>query len=180
MVPSSLRKGTSSSLNHQPREVDMKILVGYYSRTDNTKKMAEAIAEGVRREGITCDLEEVGDIKVDSLLEYSALIFGSPTYYGTMAAELKKLFDDSVKHHGKLTGRIGGAFSSSGMTGGGGETTIMNILDAFMIHGMIVIGNAKTAHYGPLSIGAPDENTISACRHYGVKLARLTRKLFMN
>ena len=75
----------------------MKILVGYYSRTGNTKKMAEAIASGVEKEGLNVDVKKVDDIKPADLLDYHAIIFGSPTYYGLMAAEMKKLFDESVK-----------------------------------------------------------------------------------
>lgn len=156
----------------------MKILVSYYSRTGNTEKMAEAIARGVKEEGVACDLKEVTTVTVDELLDYDALIFGSPTYYGLVAAEMKKLIDDSVKHHGKLAGKIGGAFSSSGMIGGGGETTILSIIQAFLIHGMIVIGDAIIQHYGPLAIGAPDEETHKMCIQYGQKIAGLTKKVF--
>ena len=156
----------------------MKVLISYYSRTGNTKKMAEAIAEGVKKENIPCDIRDVTTVKTDELLSYDALIFGSPTYYGTMATEMKKLIDDSVKHHGKLTGKIGGAFSSSGMIGGGGETTILSILEAFMVHGMIVAGDAVIQHYGPLAIGAPDEEVRNMCVKYGQKIAVLVKKLF--
>jgi NAD(P)H dehydrogenase (quinone) len=58
----------------------MKILVGYHSRTGNTKKMAEAIAKGIKKEGVEVDLLDVNKIKPDDLLNYEALIFGSPTY----------------------------------------------------------------------------------------------------
>lgn len=155
----------------------MRILVGYYSRSGNTKKMAKAIANGVTAEGVECDVKDVSDIEVDELLHYEGLIFGSPTYYGLMAAELKKLFDDSVKHHGKLTGKVGGAFTSSGMMGGGGETTIFSIFEALLIHGMIIIGDAKMQHYGPLSIGSPDEDVGQNCVKYGKKIAALTKKI---
>ncbi len=156
----------------------MKILVGYYSRTGNTKKMAEAVASGAVDEGVTCDLREVSQIAADDLLDYEGLIFGSPTYYGQMAAELKKLFDDSVKHHGKLSGKVGGAFSSSGMMGGGGETTIFSILEALLIHGMVIVGDAKMQHYGPLAVGAPNKEVEATCMKYGKKIAALTKIIF--
>jgi NAD(P)H dehydrogenase (quinone) len=155
----------------------MKILVGYYSRSGNTKKMAQAIAKGVAEEDVACDVKEVSDIKVDELLQYEGLIFGSPTYYGLMAAGLKKLFDDSVKYHGKLNGKVGGAFTSSGMMGGGGETTIFSIFEVLLIHGMIIVGDAKMQHYGPLSIGAPDKDAEDTCMKYGRKIAALTKKI---
>ncbi len=156
----------------------MKILVGYYSKTEHTKKMAEAIAQGIKKENVTVELKKVKDISPDELLEFEAIIFGSPTYYGIMAADLKKLFDESVKHHGKLSGKIGGAFTTSGIMGGGGETTILSILEAFLIHGMIVIGDARAQHYGPLAIGDPDGNAIDTCKKYGQKIAESTKKIF--
>jgi NAD(P)H dehydrogenase (quinone) len=156
----------------------MKILVGYYSRSGNTKKMAGAIAKGIADEGVSCEVKAISEISVDELLQYESLIFGSPTYYGLMAAELKRLFDDSVKHHGKLTGKVGGAFTSSGMMGGGGETTILSIFEALLIHGMIIVGDAKMQHYGPLSVGAPDKENESNCIKYGKKIAALTKKIY--
>jgi NAD(P)H dehydrogenase (quinone) len=139
--------------------------------------MAEAIAQGIKQEDVECDLKEVKNITPDQLLEYDGLVFGSPTYYGLMAAELKKLLDDSVKHHGKFSNKIGGAFTSSGMIGGGGETTIMSIIQALMVHGMIVVGDARMQHYGPLAIGAPDDKGKEGCIKYGQKIAALTKKL---
>jgi NAD(P)H dehydrogenase (quinone) len=140
--------------------------------------MAEAIAGGVKKENVTFELRDIKDVTVDCLLEFEGLIFGSPTYYGAMAGELKRLFDESVKIHGKLSDRIGGAFASAGMMGGGGETTIMSILQAMLVHGMIVIGDARLQHYGPLSIGKPDGNDIDTCTKYGQKIAQLAQKLF--
>lgn len=156
----------------------MKILIGYYSKTGHTKKMAEAIAAGINKENVTVELKPVKDIKIDELLDFEGIILGSPTYYGVMAAELKKLLDESVKHHGKLSGKIGGAFSTSGMMGGGGETTILSILQTFLVHGMIIAGDARMQHYGPLAIGEPDGNAIDICQKYGQKIAQLTKKIF--
>ena len=156
----------------------MKILIGYHSRSGHTKKMADAIARGVTKENITVAVKTIDRITVDELLDYEAIIFGSPTYYGLMAAEVKRLFDESVKIHGKLSGKIGGAFSSSGMMGGGGETTIMSILEAFLVHGMIIIGDARLQHMGPLAIGDPDGNAIDTCEKYGQKIAELAKKVF--
>ncbi len=153
----------------------MKILVAYYSRSGNTKKMAQGIAEGVKQAGIDVDLKDINNIKVDDLLQYDALIFGSPTYYGLMSSEMKKLLDESVKFHGKLSGKVGGAFTSAGGIGGGAETTIQSILEAFLIHGMVIIGESGLFHYGPVSIGAPDDKVLAACKKYGAKIANLAK-----
>ena len=59
-----------------------------------------------------------------------------------MAAEVKELIDESGKRHGKLVGKVGGAFASSGGPGGGNETTVLDIVKALRIRGMIVAGDA--------------------------------------
>jgi NAD(P)H dehydrogenase (quinone) len=156
----------------------VKILVSYYSRSGNTKRMAELIAEGVKKEGVDVDLKDVKDVDPDDLLDYEGIILGSPTYYGACAAPMKELIDKSVKHHGKLEGKVGGAFTSSGNLAGGNETTIINILQMLMIHGMIVKGNPNGGHYGPVAVGEPDESAEEECIAYGRKMAKLTKRLF--
>jgi NAD(P)H dehydrogenase (quinone) len=155
-----------------------KALVCYYSRSHNTEKMAVRIAAVLNKKGLPADLRKAEDVKPAELLGYDCLVFGSPTYYGTMAWPLKKLIDDSVKHHGKLRGKIGGAFTSSGNRAGGNETTVLDILKALLIHGMIVQGDPQGDHYGPAAIGKPDEKALKSCEKYAEKLAALTRKLF--
>lgn len=156
-----------------------KVLVCYYSRTGNTEEMAEKIAEVMKGEGLDVDLAKVENMKVDELLNYDCLIFGSPTYYGSMAWPMKKLLDESVKFHGRMKGKIGGAFSSSANVGGGNETTILSILKALIIHGMIVQGEPSGDHYGPVSIGTPDKRALKNCERYAKNLSPLVKKLFL-
>ncbi|MDO8662189.1 MAG: NAD(P)H-dependent oxidoreductase [Candidatus Omnitrophota bacterium] len=153
-----------------------KALIVYYSRGGNTKKMAELISEGVKSEGLEVTLKDVKDTKCDELLEYEGLIVGSPTYYGSMAAEIKKLFDDSVKFHGKLDGKVGAAFSSSRNIAGGNETTILDILNAMLIHGMIIQGDYSGDHYGPVAIDFPDARSSKECLRMGSRFAKLLKK----
>jgi NAD(P)H dehydrogenase (quinone) len=153
-------------------------LVCYYSVTHNTEKMAVKIADVLRAEGLDVDLKSVEDTTVDDLLKYDCLLFGSPTYYGSMAWPIKKLLDESVKFHGKLKGRVGGAFSSSANVGGGNETTILDILNALLIHGMVVRGDYRGDHYGPVSIGRPDSRALNCCESYAKNVAALAKKLF--
>jgi NAD(P)H dehydrogenase (quinone) len=155
-----------------------KALVCYYSRSRNTEKMAVRIAEVLNEKGLPADLKKAEDVPPAELLAYDCLVFGSPTYYGTMAWPLKKLIDESVKHHGKLKGKVGGAFTSSGNLAGGNETTILDILKALMIHGMIVQGDHQGDHYGPVAVGRPDARSLKSCEKYAEKLAALTKKLF--
>jgi NAD(P)H dehydrogenase (quinone) len=155
-----------------------KALVCYYSRTGNTEKMAAKIAESLRGEGLETDLKKAEETDISDLLNYDCLVFGSPTYYGTMAWPLKKLLDESVKYHRKLKGRVGGAFASSGNLAGGNETTILDILNALLIHGMVVQGEPTGDHYGPVSVGRPDPRAFKSCEIYARNLAALTKKLF--
>lgn len=154
-----------------------KILIGYYSRTGNTKKMAEAIEEAIKQEGLEVVNKSVEEIKVEEFLDYDGIILGSPTYYGTLAWPIKKLLDESVKFHGKLAGKVGAAFSSSANIGGGNETTILSILEGFLIHGMIVQGEAMGDHYGPVGINKPDERTLKGCKKLAKTVANLVKQL---
>jgi NAD(P)H dehydrogenase (quinone) len=155
----------------------LEILIIYYSRSGNTQKMAELIKSGAEKERVEVEIKNVDAVKVEDLLKADAIIMGSPVYYGTMAAPLKKLLDDSVSHHGDLDGKIGGAFSSSANIAGGNETTILDILNAMLIHGMIIKGDPKGDHYGPVSIGKPDARAEKECLRFGQRIAQLTIKL---
>ncbi len=154
-----------------------KVLVIYFSRTGNTKKMAESVVEGIKNEGLEAVLKEAKGVDSEELLKYDAIAIGSPTYYGTMAAQIKGLFDDSVKFHGKLEGKVGAAFASSANVGGGNETTILDILNAMLIHGMIIQGDSQGDHYGAVAIGVPDSRATKQCIRLGSRVAKLVKKL---
>lgn len=152
-------------------------IVIYYSRSGNTKHMAEMIAKAMGDAGLTTDCKSVDKVKVDDLLGYDAIVVGSPTYYGTMAAQIKQLIDDSVVKHGQLDGKVGAAFTSSANVGGGNETTILSILEAMIISGMVIQGDPQGDHYGPVSIGKPDQRVEKLCARWGRRIAELTKKL---
>jgi NAD(P)H dehydrogenase (quinone) len=153
------------------------ILLIYFSKTGNIEKMTHLVAEGVKAEGVSVEVKKVADVSVDELLDAKGIIIGSPTYFGTMAAEIKSFLDESVKHFGKLKGKVGAGFSSSALIGGGNETTVLSILKAFLIHGMIVQGETEGGHYGPVAIGAPDKRCGEECKKLGQKVAQLVKKL---
>ena len=152
-----------------------KVLVVYYSRSGNTEAMAKTIAEAIGKEGVEVDCRKVEDTNPDELLKCDGVVVGSPTYYGTMAYEVKKFLDESIKHHGKLDGKAGAAFSSAASTGQ--ETTVMSILEALLIHGMIIQGDPKGCHYGATSIERPDEKGADACRRFGKRFAELVKRI---
>ena len=153
------------------------IIVIYYSQTGNTKKMAELIAEGAGKAGAAVAVKDVKEVSARELLDYDGIIMGSPTYYGTMAWQLKKLLDESVRFHGSLDGKAGGAFASSANVAGGNETTVLDILNAMLIHGMILQGDCEGDHYGPVAIGAPDARASKGCRRFGERFAKLAARL---
>jgi len=155
-----------------------KVLITCFSKSGNTKRMAEYIREGLNSSGdVEVDLKGVEDTTIDDLRSSDGIIIGSPTYFGAMSTEVKDLIDRSIKCFGKLAGKVGGAFTSSAMVGGGNETTIMSILQALLIHGMIIHGDHKGNHYGPVSIGAPNEDVRDECLRYGKRFGNLVKKL---
>lgn len=153
-----------------------KALVTYYSRGGNTRKMAELISEAIKKEGVDTVLKDVKDVAAGELPDFDAVIIGSPTYYGGMSAEIKRLLDDSVEFHGKLDGKVGAAFTSSNNIGGGNETAILSILNALLIHGMIIQGDPKGDHYGAVAIGFPDKRAVEQCVKLGRRTAKLIKK----
>ncbi len=155
-----------------------KMLICYYSRTKHTQHMAEAVAEGAKEtDGVDVDLKCLDEIEARDLPSYDAIVMGSPTYYGTMAAELKQLIDESVAFHGQLDGKVGGAFASSANVGGGNETTVLDILKAMLVHGMVIQGNPAGDHYGPVAIGEADARAKTQCVNLGKLVGRLAVKL---
>jgi len=71
-------------------------IVVYYSRTGNTKEMAEIISKAMNDAGLQTDCESVDKVKANDLLGYDAIVVGSPTYYGNMAGPIKELIDETV------------------------------------------------------------------------------------
>jgi NAD(P)H dehydrogenase (quinone) len=151
-----------------------KVLIVYDSRTGNTEKMADAVAEGVRQvDGASPIVMNVDKAKLDDLLGADAIVLGSPTYYGNMSGRMKELLDTTFNIHGKLKGKVGGAFTSSGGIACGAETTLLAMLQAMLVHGMIVQGRPDDKHYGATALEAPDEEAVGYCRELGNRVASL-------
>jgi NAD(P)H dehydrogenase (quinone) len=156
----------------------VKILVVYDSKTGNTEKMAFAVAEGAEQvKGVKASIKKADKTNLKDLLDADGIIMGSPTYYGQMSAKLKALIDESVKIHGKLEGKVGAAFTSAGGTATGAETTILSILQAMLVHGMIVQGRSADKHYGAAAIGSPGKKELELCKELGKRVASLIVKL---
>ena len=154
-----------------------KVLIVYDSRSGNTKKMAHAIAESAKKKNANVNVKRVEETSIKDLLDHDAIIMGSPTYYGVMSGRLKELIDQSVEVHGKLEGKVGAAFTSSGGTATGAETTLLSIIQAMLVHGMIVQGTSTNKHYGVAAVGSPDERDLEDCQELGERVATLAKKL---
>ncbi|MBN1257746.1 MAG: flavodoxin family protein [Planctomycetes bacterium] len=154
-----------------------KILVAYFSKSGNTEAMAQKVAEGAQAAGGEVDLMRIKELSAAALTKYDGIIIGTPTYYGLPAAGIKNLFDESVQIHRRLVGKVGGAFATAANIGGGNETAVLAILQAMLIHGMIVPGAAQGDHYGPIGINKPDERALKQAHALGERIATLAAKV---
>jgi NAD(P)H dehydrogenase (quinone) len=161
-------------------EVDMKILVLYYSKGGNTRKLAEAVAEGAGSiNGVEAILKTTEDVAKDDFLEADGIVAGSPVYFGLLAADLKRIFDEFVSVRRKMEGKVGAAFATSADLSGGKETTMMSIIQAMLIYGMVIVGDPMdaTGHFGTACVGAPDAAAVENGRKLGRRVAETALKL---
>ncbi len=158
----------------------MQILVLYYSKGGNTKKLAERIAEGIESvSGAKALLKSTQEVKKEDFVDSSGVIAGSPVYFGAMAWDLKRVFDEYVVIRKKMENKVGAAFATSGDPSGGKETTLISIIQCLLIYGMIVVGDPMdaTGHYGVACVGAPDEKISENGRKLGRRVAELCKRL---
>ena len=157
----------------------MQVMVMYFSRSGNTKALAEIIAQGVQSvEGVKCIVKPTSDVTKDDFLESDGIIAGSPVYFGSMAADMKDVFDKFVGIRSGMEDKIGAAFVTSGDASGGKETTMVSIIQAMLIFGMIIVGDplSATGHYGVSCVGSPDNTTIENGKKLGKRVAELVKK----
>lgn len=158
----------------------MQILILYYSKGGNTRKLAERIAEGVESiSGVKALLKSTQEVKKEDFVDSAGIIAGSPVYFGAMVWDLKRVFDEYVVIRKKMENKVGAAFATSGDPSGGKETTMMSIVQCLLIYGMIVVGDPMdaTGHYGVACVGAPDEKISENGRKLGRRVAELCKKL---
>jgi len=158
----------------------MNVLILYYSKSGNTKKLAQEIKKGVESvNGAKAVMKTTQEVTKQDFEDCSGIIAGSPVYFGVMAWDLKRVFDEFVGVRKKMEGKVGAAFTTSGDPTGGKETTIMSILQCLLIYGMIVVGDpmSATGHYGAACVGAPDDKAAELGRKLGQRVAELCLKL---
>jgi NAD(P)H dehydrogenase (quinone) len=196
-----------------------KVLVLYYSMYGHIERMAEAEAEGVRAvEGAEVIVKRVPEIipedraramgvkldqpapiaTVDELGGYDAIIFGTPTRFGNMAAQMRNFLDQTGKlwMNGALIGKIASVFTSTGTQHGGQETTITSFHSTLLHHGMVIVGVPYSCKgltimteisggspYGASTLAGsdgkrmPSENELEIARFQGKHVARLAQRL---
>jgi NAD(P)H dehydrogenase (quinone) len=158
----------------------MQILVFYHSKGGNTKKLAQAVAKGVDSiGGASALLKPTTEVTREDFLSSAGVIAGSPVYFGVMAAEVKKVFDDFVGTRKQMEGKVGAAFATSGDPTGGKETTMMSIIQCLLIYGMVIVGDpmSATGHYGTACAGAPDDATAENAAKLGARVAEVAKRL---
>jgi NAD(P)H dehydrogenase (quinone) len=195
-----------------------KVLVLYYSSYGHIETMAGAVADGAREAGATVDVKRVPELvppevakashfktdqaapvaQVSDLPEYDAIIFGVPTRFGNMAAQMKNFLDQTggLWAQGKLVGKVGSVFVSTATQHGGQESTILSTHTVLLHHGMVIVGLPYAwqgqmtlseisggSPYGASTIAGgdgsrkPSENELAGARWQGAHVARIAAKL---
>ena len=196
-----------------------KLLVLYYSAYGHVERMAEAIAEGARSaSGVEVQIKRVPELmpeevarkagmkvdqkapvaSVDELVTYDAIIFGTPTRFGNMTAQMRNFLDQTgglwVK--GALVGKVASVFASTGTQHGGQETTITSFHSTLLHQGMIIVGLPYSfagltrmdqvsggTPYGATTLAAadgsrqPTENELAGARFQGRHVAEIAARL---
>jgi NAD(P)H dehydrogenase (quinone) len=200
-----------------------KVYVVFYSMYSHVYQLAEAIAEGVRGvEQTEVSLFQVSELMSDEMLEKSgakeakesfshipiispeqlgdadAIIFGTPTRFGNMAAQMRNFLDQTggLWMKGGLIGKVGSVFTSTGTQHGGQETTITSFHTTLLHHGMVIVGVPYSEQrlmnmdeitggtpYGASTLAGadgsrqPTENELEIARFQGRHVAEIAEKL---
>lgn len=196
-----------------------KVLVLYYSMYGHIERMAEAVAEGVRSvDGVEVMIKRVPEIlseeqalsmgvkldqqagiaTIEELSNYDAIIFGTPTRFGNMTAQMRNFLDQTGKlwMNGALIGKLASVFTSTGTQHGGQETTITSFHTTLLHHGMVIVGVPYSCKgltlmseitggspYGASTLAGtdgkrmPSKNELDIARFQGKHVAELAKRL---
>ncbi len=159
-----------------------KILIVYDSKGELAPLdlMADQIAEGLRDEGVEVELSATEQVELAEIAGADGLILRSQSHFGSVSGAMKLLMERTYELHGRLDGKVGGAFTLSRHMGGGNETTLLAFHAFFMIHGMIIQGDPHGAHYGPFVIQPslyvePVTDESEGTRRLGRRVGRLVK-----
>jgi len=199
--------------------MSVRVLVLYYSMYGHIERMAYAVAEGAREvPGADVAVKRVPELvpqevlkqagarldqpapvaKPEELADYDAIIFGTPTRFGNMCAQMRNFLDQTgpLWAKGALIGKVGSVFTSASTQHGGLESTILTFLPTLMHHGMIVVGLPYSCQeqmgveevkggspYGASTIAGPDgsrmpsEKELAMARFQGRHVTEIARRL---
>ena len=197
----------------------IKVLVLYYSMYGHIETMANAVAEGARSiDGTEVSIKRVPElmpedvarkagvkldqaapiVTVDELPSYDAIIFGTPTRFGNMCAQMRNFLDQTGRLwlNGSLIGKVGSVFTSTATQHGGQETTITSFHTTLLHQGMIIVGVPYSCQeimnmneitggspYGASTLAGvdgsrqPSDNEIKIARFQGTHVAKIANKL---
>jgi NAD(P)H:quinone oxidoreductase type IV len=199
-----------------------KVQIVFYSTYGHIYRMAEAVAEGAREAGgVEVALLQVPELMPDEVLEKSgakaarqafahvpiaqpdhladadAIIFGTPTRFGNMCAQMRNFLDQTggLWMQGSLVGKVGSVFTSTASQHGGQETTLTSFHTTLLHQGMIIVGvpyaevRLMTLNeisggtpYGASTISAgdgsrmPSDNELAIARYQGRHVASIAKK----
>ncbi len=160
-----------------------RILVLFDSKSGNTAKMAQLVAEGAQTIADTeVRVRSVDDARPEDVFWCEGIAVGSPTNLGLISWRMKRFWDEVMcEHWMKLDGKIACAFSSAGAWGGGMEMACQSVLTLLVNFGFLVFGvtdyaaKGLTLHYGAVAMKEPREPEVQAsCRLLGQRLAEWT------
>ncbi len=200
-----------------------KVFVVFYSMYSHVFQLAEAVVAGAKEiEQTEVSLYQVPELMSDDALENAgakkaresfshiptispeqledadAIIFGTPTRFGNMAAQMRNFLDQTGKlwMDGSLIGKVGSVFTSTGTQHGGQETTITSFHTTLLHHGMVIVGVPYSEQrlmnmdeitggtpYGASTLAGtdgsrqPSENELAIARFQGRHVAELAKKL---
>lgn len=196
-----------------------RILVLYYSMYGHVETLAKTIAEGARSvEGVEVTIKRVPELMpeevarktgakldqeapiatIDELPNYDAIIFGTPTRFGNMCAQMRNFLDQTGKHwvSGALVGKVGSVFTSTASQHGGQETTITSFHSTLLHQGMVIVGVPYSCQallnmneitggtpYGASTLAGgdgrrqPSENELTIAKFQGEHVAKIAKKL---
>jgi NAD(P)H dehydrogenase (quinone) len=159
----------------------MRFSIIYHSVTGNTKKLAELIAEGIKKEGdFEIRLMSVDDIDEKFVESSQVVLFGCPTYAASLSWQMKKFFDTvSVK----LAGKLGGVFATQNYVGGGAGFAELAMISAMLVKGMLIYSGGCAngnpyIHYGVTTIKDGDEWHRERAVIYGRRMASKAKEIF--
>lgn len=160
----------------------MKISVLYYSKTGCTKEMADSIIKGIEKMDVEAKSMSIEDIDDDFLKKSSCVIIGSPTYFASIAHEVKDWLDSKSAYY-NLSGKLAGAFATENYMHGGGDLAIQNMLTHFMVLGMMTYSGGGAygnppIHLGPVARFEDRDKQKDTFEIYGERMATKAKELF--